>query len=58
MLTVESGWLVCPRCTRNKRVHKVPKSSSGTRIVVFCRDCKWEAEVDMHEGQCFESRSQ
>lgn len=58
MLTVRDGYLVCPNCRRNKRVMQIPRYTQATRVVAFCRDCKWEHDVDISEGQCFESRSQ
>lgn len=57
MLTVESGWLVCPFCKRNRRVMKIAPDTVATRMTAFCRDCKREFRVDIQEGQCFESRS-
>lgn len=51
-------YLVCPICHRNRRVKRIAPDEDGTRIVCFCRDCKNEFRIDIHEGQCFESRSQ
>ena len=58
ILTVENGWLACPICRRNRRVLKILPQTFGRNVVAFCRDCKWEGQIDIHEGQCFESRSQ
>ena len=58
MLTVKGGWLICPVCKRNKHVSRIPPDATGTRIAVFCRDCKTEFRIDIDKGQCFESRSQ
>ena len=58
ILTVENGWLTCPRCRRNRRVLRITPKTFGRNVVAFCRDCKWEGEIDIREGQCFESRSQ
>ena len=57
MLTVTDGWLECPICHRNKRMKRIAPDERGERILVFCRDCKSEIQVDIREGQCFESRS-
>jgi hypothetical protein len=57
-LIVRNGYVICPVCRRNKRMHRVTEYADGKRIPAFCRDCKTEFELDMHEGQCFESRSQ
>ena len=58
MLTVRDGYLVCPRCRQNKRVMQIPPYTKAERVVAFCRMCKWEHDVDIEQGQCFESRSQ
>lgn len=56
-LTVKDGWLQCPICRRNRRLMRVLPETEGQRIPVYCRDCKTELTIDIHEGQCFESRS-
>lgn len=58
MLPVENGWLRCPNCRRNKRMLRVTPQTSAERLNVFCRDCKTEFLIDIHQGQCYESRSQ
>ena len=58
MLTVKNGYLVCPSCRVNKRVMQIPEYTKATRVVAFCRNCKWKQDVDIDKGQCFESRSQ
>lgn len=58
MLTVKDGYLVCPGCRVNKHVMQIPKYTKASRVVAFCRSCKWEHDVDIEEGQCYESRSQ
>ncbi len=57
ILTVKDGYLICPRCLKNKRLMKINSDTHGTRIVAFCRDCKTENIVDIDRGLCFESRS-
>ena len=56
-LTVKDGWLQCPVCRRNRRLMRVLPETEGRQIAVYCRDCKTELKIDIHEGQCFESRS-
>ena len=58
ILPVENGWLICPRCRRNRRVMKITPKTFGLNVAAFCKDCKWEGLIDIQEGQCFESRSQ
>lgn len=58
ILTVTDGYLVCPVCRRNKRVMQIRPDTSGERVVAYCRQCKSELIIDIHEGQCFLSRSQ
>lgn len=58
MLTVRDGYLVCPTCRRNRRLLQIKPDTVATHLVVFCRDCKSEHNVDIEQGQCFESRSQ
>lgn len=58
MLTVKDGYLICPQCRVNKHVMRVPEYTKATRVVAFCRGCKWQHDVDIDQGQCFESRSQ
>ena len=36
---------------------RVLPETDGQSIPVYCRDCKTELTIDIHEGQCFESRS-
>ena len=57
MLTVKDGWLQCPICRRNRRLMRVLPETEGQHIPVYCRDCKTELKIDIHQGQCFESRS-
>lgn len=58
MLTVRNGYLVCPRCRRNKRLYKLHPGDNAKQVTVFCRDCKAEIPIMINQGQCFESRSQ
>ena len=36
---------------------RVLPETEAQKILVYCRDCKTELKIDIHEGQCFESRS-
>lgn len=56
-LTVKDGWLQCPVCRRNRRLMRVLPETEGQNVPVYCRDCKTELKIDIHQGQCFESRS-
>ena len=58
MLTVEDGFLICPRC--GHKVKKITPSESAERVLVYCkaRECKREFYITISEGRCFESRGQ
>ena len=58
IFSVHDGWLSCPKCRRNKRLLKIRPETTATNLCVFCRNCKAEFLIDIHQGQCFESRSQ
>ena len=58
ILPVKDGYLICPRCRINKRVMRIDPSTFALNAVAYCRSCKWEGFVNIHEGQCFESQSQ
>ena len=36
---------------------KINPDTEAVNVVAYCRDCKTENHVDIHKGQCFESRS-
>ena len=57
MLTVIDGWLVCPRCRRNKRLLRINPDTTARHLEVFCRTCKSRIIVDIERGQSFESQS-
>jgi len=57
MLAVKDGYLICPNCRRNKRLMKIDPDTEAVNLIAYCRDCKTENHVDIHQGQCFESRS-
>ena len=58
MVTVKDGYAVCPNCRRNNRLIQVKPGISAERVIIFCRGCKKEITLRIHEGQCFESRGQ
>lgn len=58
IFSVHDGWLSCPKCRRNKKLLKISSKTTATNLYVFCRNCKTEFLIDIHQGQCFESRSQ
>lgn len=58
MLTVQDGWLVCPRCRRNRRVMRIRPDTEGERVPAYCRVCKTEFLIDIHRGESFESQGQ
>lgn len=58
MLTVRNGYLICPRCRRNKQLYKIHPGDEAKRVTLYCRDCKQEIPIIIDQGQCFESRSQ
>lgn len=51
ILDVEKGFLICPRCRRNRKLLRVANDSSGKRIAVYCGVCKSEILVDISDGQ-------
>jgi len=58
LLTVKNGFLICPRCRRNKQLYKIHPGDEAKQVTVYCRDCKREIPIMIDQGQCFESRSQ
>lgn len=58
VLSVKDGFLVCPRCHRNKKLIRIAPDTTARNLVVYCRSCKSEFKIDISEGQCFKSRSQ
>lgn len=58
LLTVKDGYLVCPRCRRNRRLKRISPDEDAECVRLYCRDCKTEICVTIKQGQCFESRSQ
>lgn len=57
VLSVRDGFLVCPRCRRNRKVIRIYPDTAAVNLAVFCRTCKAEFKIDIDKGQCFFSRS-
>lgn len=55
-IPVKDGWIACPRCKRNRRLHKIEPDTTARNLPVFCRDCKTEFLIDVEKGECFERR--
>lgn len=58
ILPTAGGYLVCPRCRRNKHLLKLSAETEARGLIVYCRDCKTEFKINISQGQCYESRSQ
>ena len=56
ILTVEAGYLVCPRCRMNRRLIPVEPDTVAHNLQVYCRTCKQRIKIDIVKGQCFESQ--
>lgn len=56
-LSIVGGYLICPRCFRNRKLLRVRSDTVGKNIEVYCRDCKSKILIDIIEGRSFESRS-
>jgi uncharacterized protein YbaR (Trm112 family) len=50
--------MICPRCRKNKRLLQVRPETSAVNLVVYCRMCKSEINVNIDKGECFESHGQ
>lgn len=58
-LTVtKDGFLVCPRCLRNKKLQRIPPDMEAQGLPVYCRSCKSELILNIAKGQRVELRSQ
>ena len=58
ILPTAGGYLVCPKCRRNKHLLKLSPETEATGLIVYCRDCKTEFKINIRQGRCFESQSQ
>lgn len=50
-LRVEDGWVVCPVCSRNRRLLRVDAGTKAKSLPVYCRYCKHEIAVDVEDGR-------
>ena len=58
LLSTEDGWIICPRCKRNKRLKRIYPGEEAERVGLYCRDCRRVIYVRIHRGQSFESQGQ
>lgn len=58
MIPQEAGFLICPRCRRNRKLLQVHPETEAQNLTVFCRVCKREIKLDIEKGQGFESSCQ
>lgn len=54
--TDEAGFVDCPYCGAHK-ILKPRRNTTAENLPIFCRRCKREILVDIHQGQCRLSRS-
>lgn len=55
LLAVKNGWLLCPKCGR-QRVLRIYPETRGEMIQVYCRMCRRETIVNIEKGQCHEGQ--
>lgn len=58
ILEIENGFLICPRCRRNRKVLRITPQTSGKRIIVYCAVCKSEFAIDIDHGKAKFSQSE
>lgn len=56
-LPVKDGFLICPRCHRDRKIVKVSPDTVAKNLEVMCKFCKYKFAVDIIAGQSFESQS-
>lgn len=56
-LRIENGFLICPRCRRDRKIIKVTPTTAAKNLEVMCKFCKYKFTVDIVSGQSFESQS-
>lgn len=49
------GFAICPTCRMTKLV-RIRPDTVARNLQLYCRQCKREIVVDIHDSQCFESR--
>lgn len=52
-LTVENGFLVCPKCERNKHLLKINGDEVMKNVELYCRECRKTVYVDAVDGRCY-----
>lgn len=56
-LPVKDGFLICPRCRRDRKIVRVAPTTVAKNLEVMCKVCKYKFAIDIEEGQSFESQS-
>lgn len=56
ILTVKSGFLVCPICRRKMHGIRVTPRTQATNLPIRCETCKHEYNLIIDSGQCFDSQ--
>ena len=51
-LRIKNTRIVCPACKR-MTYQVVRTDTEAKNLQVFCRECKWNALVNIADGQCF-----
>jgi len=55
LLPKRNGFYCCPGC--RKKLIRITPGTEADRLPVYCHNCRREIYVDIHRGQCFQSRS-
>ena len=45
-IEIKDGWLICPRCHRQKLLKLLP-DTEAKRLVVYCKHCRQESIVNI-----------
>lgn len=56
-LQVDNGFLICPRCHRDRKIVKITPTTAAKNLEVMCKFCKFKFSIDIERGQSFESQS-
>lgn len=56
-LQIENGFLICPRCHRDRKIVKITPTTAAKNLEVMCKFCKFKFSIDIERGQSFESQS-
>ncbi len=49
ILTVEGGWLVCPVCSRNRRLLRILPQTKAQDLPLYCKRCGNEILVNIDD---------